>query len=987
MSSRKLWRALALLAVVGLSLGSGCSSEREPINRVQANALAKSFFVGKIADPSDDPEFYMHVTVVDVDFGAGADGLFTNSDAQPMARVRWEITEDLLIARLTYERIDDSDGKGVRRTPDGQAVAAYKIDKHFDIKRDYNESTGEELNIVVENDEDRPWYEREYFRVDWSRNLVTTAYDLDTMSQLGIYYGVEWESIAYYVNDPQNPDTPVFDAKAGYFDVTHKVWAKPQVIKDDIWGDFPACWLYGSFPTINCNPSELTLRQSYRKVTDTDYEPLDFDGTRMDMFGYFTVDRFGYDRGYGIVDDHWHRFATRWNLYERSHANPEVVCNTKDTTPIGADPHRDDDKSGTEDECESVGRGSRCDSIVGKCTIPLRDRVLRPVVWYVNRGFPNDLYGAMNEAISGWDDALRVAIATGRLAECRRTGEPNCEADNGWPATFSDDFRPAVGTGPGEVPHLFVLCHNPVSADAGDDLALCGKEGTSPRIGDLRYNIAAIVQQPQAMSPWGIMMDAEDPLTGEKIAGSATMWGAVLDRAAATLTDLLALLDGEIDPTDFIKGKNVSQWLDANQPKGSADRGAAMSQAELESRRAAFDPKVLSPYLAGAPKGKPGVKNPLAKRAARAKFLLDGGRLGPGNATLSDRLGALRGTGVESQLMSPDMVQAAGFDPTGPVSADAVRRGSPFGHMNPSLARADRRARRLAHSARHSCRFDAPDPDNLIGLARYAKKIFPAPDPNDPVAVNEHRNQVRQWVREKYTRGVMAHELGHSVGLRHNFAASFDSLNYAPEYWQLRTSDGNGDPGLPRRHHRRLGLHRSALPRSDERRGDRWRHQWVRHDQRDGLPRRTEPGHALAGEIRPRRCALCLRQHGRRVEHARRERQQIRRGASGGIRADRLRHEPGPVWRLLFPARGSDRGLRVHPLQRVPEPLPPDQRLPARFERAARHEVPGARHGRGRLSRHEGLRLGPRLRGLRLGGRSARRRRPGTRSPRLLVFE
>src|SRR5215510_14007586 len=106
--------ALILFVVLG-----GCAKEREPINRVQADALAKSFFVGKLSDPSDDPEFYARVSVVDVDAGAGSDGLFTNSDAQPTMRIRWEITEELLIARLTYERIESTDGKGLRRTPDG----------------------------------------------------------------------------------------------------------------------------------------------------------------------------------------------------------------------------------------------------------------------------------------------------------------------------------------------------------------------------------------------------------------------------------------------------------------------------------------------------------------------------------------------------------------------------------------------------------------------------------------------------------------------------------------------------------------------------------------------------------------------------------------------------------------------------------------------------------------------------------------------------
>lgn len=79
-------------------------------------------------------------------------------------------------------------------------------------------------------------------------------------------------------------------------------------------GKFPACWLYGRFPVESCNPSEVTLRVSFLKVEDHDYEAVDWDGTRMDMFGWFTNDRFGYDRRYGVVDNRWHRFASKWNL-------------------------------------------------------------------------------------------------------------------------------------------------------------------------------------------------------------------------------------------------------------------------------------------------------------------------------------------------------------------------------------------------------------------------------------------------------------------------------------------------------------------------------------------------------------------------------------------------------------------------------------------------------------------------------------------------
>lgn len=784
---------LSLLLVVALV---GCAEERAPINQVQANALPKSFFVGERLNPDDDPEFYFRVTVVDAQAGAGNDGLFTSSDAQPTTRVRWEISEDLLIARLTYELIDGTDGRGVSRAPNGQVVAAYTIDTHFDVRRQYNESTGEELNVIIENDTDRPWYERDYMRVDWSRNLVTSAYELDTLAQLGIYYGVNWEPVSYYVSDANHEDAPVFDVDNGYFDVTNRAWATPEVIEDEWWGDFPACWLTGYYPVTSCNSSEVTLRQSFKRVTDTDYEPLHYDGARMDMFGLFTADRFGYDRGYGVVDDKWRRFATRWNIWNRSHAEPTVPCNTAESTPVGADPHRDEDGDGTEDECADVGRGSRCDDVVGECTIPLRDRTVRTIPWHVNPTFDPFYWEGTERQLKVWSDAVRVAVVAGRLAECRRTGGTDCESEFDWPTPWTDDWAPPVGTGADEVPEIFVMCHNPVDPNQGDDVSVCGPAGTVARLGDLRFNFLNIINEFQATMPWGIMMDADDPLTGEHIAGSVNVWAASTDRHAASLVDLIQVLNGAIAPDEYIDGQDISDWIAANQLSGAAERGTAMAKEEITRRRKAFDQDIIAKHLGGLPAEKKGA-HPHVRRKMRTEALIDGGRLGPGNAVLSERLRRLQGTEVEAMMVGPDMMQAAGYNPTGPVSPDAIRRGSPFGHLNPSVHRARLRQERMSRASRHSCRFEAPGVDNLLGLARQAQEMFPLADPGDAAAVAEQRNQIYDWARDRFNQGVMAHEFGHSVGLRHNFAGTFDSLNYEAGYWQLRTNHGAVTDGCP----------------------------------------------------------------------------------------------------------------------------------------------------------------------------------------------
>ena len=180
MTKKLFWLVLAASLVVF----SGCAEERPAIDRVQPYALEKSLFVGEdLTDPADNPEFYTQGTLIDVGgYGAAQDGLFVSTYAQSMSRMKWQITEDTLLGRLAYERVEGSDGRGAGpATNDGTVVVAFRIEKHFDIVRAYNATTGEELNIVEENDRDRAWYDREYMRVDWSKNLNTDAYDFDTL--------------------------------------------------------------------------------------------------------------------------------------------------------------------------------------------------------------------------------------------------------------------------------------------------------------------------------------------------------------------------------------------------------------------------------------------------------------------------------------------------------------------------------------------------------------------------------------------------------------------------------------------------------------------------------------------------------------------------------------------------------------------------------------------------------------------------------------
>ena len=819
MSASFIRRLRVCAVLVLVACASSCASERAPINRVQANALKKSFFVGEdLADPKDNPEFYYRPTIVDVDYGATQDQLFTASGAQTIARVSFEISEELLVARLTYERIADTTGNGTPNSPDqnsGQIVAAFKIESHFDVKRGYNPTTGEELNIVEENATDSPWYAREFMRVDWSQNLITSAYQLDTLAALSAFDGTfQYEPVAYSATNPADPDAPMFDDVSGYFDITNKLFVTPQKVFTP-WGYLPACYLTPDFlngtgPTGNCNPSEVKVRLSFRRVVDNDYEPVHWDGARMDMFGMFTTgtvnpDRLGYDRNYGVVDDKWYRFVSRHNIWQRSHAQDAqgqpVVCYTDKTTPVGTLPSRDElvgdgtpGTDGTDDECQSVGGGSRCDQFSHKCSLPYADRIVKTSPFYYGPESDPSLFGATAEALSQWDGALRQAAQTARYTECIRVrGGVTQGAIDECKGLYDPSLEAAVAT----LPKVFTLCHNPVVAD--DDPA-CGSPGLLARVGDLRYHMINIIQKPQTSSPWGIMVDAVDPITGEVVAASVNVWNAVTDLAAQGAVDTMRWYLGELSNSDISSGnyQKAAVSLAQRAPQAAASYPPLLSEADVNARLSALDSRLNDGTKLELPSPGVGARalTDWAESATRQKF--GNSVLGTGNAGVNGRMTAALGSPVESQLLTTPYKHLARVDPRQQPSADQLNMASPLrGNFAQFLADFEQQRQiRLATLGR--CSQEAPEPSSMADWAAIMDKKFPLTD-EDPMtsgvqasaaAVAERNGKWRDFVRRRLTVGLVEHELGHSMGLRHQFTSSFDALNFRPQYWQLRTQNG-----------------------------------------------------------------------------------------------------------------------------------------------------------------------------------------------------
>lgn len=921
----RLWTRALLVGAVGLGAGGalGCAEERPPINRVQNNALAKSFFVGDdIAGEQDDPEFWAQGTVIDVGYGAAQDGLFTSTYAQPVSRIKWEITEGYLIGRLAYERINDSDGKKgtgkANPTKAGQIAYIYRIESHFDIRRDYNSQTGEESNVVVENTSDQTWDKREYMRVDWSQNLNKDAYDYDTLSLIGIYGGVSYEPVSYYVNDPSHADHPEFNVEDGYFDVTNKALATPGVV--DLshlgWGidSFPACYLEndffgGSAPAGNCNPVELTLRQSFRKVVDDDFEPQHWDGNRFQAFGAFYVERTGYSREYGMVDEKWDRFITRYNIWERSHyyENPEamtgaIACNTDETTPVGALPTRDDDGNGTHDECEAVtaeaGPGSRCDEFTHKCTLPYQARQQKPVVWHYTKHSNQEFFEGTEWAAHEWDVAMRVAVQSAKYAECTRTygygGDADadglddaCQADFPLYSGQQDDNQDAInlarevddcrnglahdgedcgelaeklaserGYKPGVVAiakmdEMVVLCHGPVEAN---DPALCGDKrlpadisaadcdrewssdepdqeivaqcnaAKSVRIGDLRYHQVNVIKTPQTPSPWGIYTDAEDPLNGNKISASINVWSHVNDLWSQGVVDMVRYMQGELPTEQITDGKYIQDWAKAEESSRMGGAAPLLTRDQVDARLAATSWQAARGAQALEEEMPPveelvanfrKVRNSPQLKAKAAEQLkplfekLKGVKHDPtapsmDRAIYEQRRAAAQDTPTEAAIMTPAMQQLTGVDGAQLPEAAKAEFASVLRGLNPQIRRDIRQAKEAALAARGACMMqEAPTPNSMAALSKVLTQKFgdwrdgnndgvvdasePAKDANARAA---HFTAMKNYLAQRAQYAVIIHEMGHSVGLRHNFVSSSNAWGYRPQYWQLRTKNG-----------------------------------------------------------------------------------------------------------------------------------------------------------------------------------------------------
>lgn len=780
--------ALALAVVASVSTASSCGDRKETINRVIDPYVRKSDF-------TPENQWYYRTTVVDAPpespWISIADG-----DWLMLERVRWEVTETQLIGWRDYPVVPGTEldqFPGAEDIYKGEPVAIFHITDHFDIRQDFDATSGELGNQIVEN-RDRLWFDRAFFRVDWSTNMVPTFKWHINLTQI-------FGSNVVQQNDPADPKRYRFDLDSNgvldYFEFT----TRSQVVPDlyQYFGFYGIPYAYDPAGAL------IDMRHSFMRVPPSDYVALPMPGTVVledadgnevrdakglavrvpinDRFGFFgSLGRNTFDENRGMVSSGQIFNASRFNIW-KAHKNADGTI------------------------------------------IPTDQREPKPILYYLNVESPEGLFNGAQRVAAEWNNAFRDVIF--QLQPQKYTGTPD----------------PITGI-PDDVPPMFILNRNScnienvgrVLGDLPSDLAaqvtkaaaresynsdvvafdgsledvqrrfneaqdlasgtfteraseeaqalndlerMCSaleyftggdvsrgipaatfEDGTPvarfkyERLGDTRYSMMDNIVGSFQAGWLGLGPPYSDPITAETISATANVSVSGLDRSAARAAQFVAALNGDLAGLDLGFGLDVQRYMREKLLETNALSSLKPGNRAKEQMAVYFDALKMQ-----------GGSDVMANAV---------GEVPPGRA--QERLEQIAGTSFEQHLITQDDLIAFGrLDPMaaeGATMDDALLESVSPVRGNHQVQRfIDNRQRMIKMGQR------AMDPPEMIDSLLVGQAIAYRDLPYDELFAK---------LREDIYVAVMLHEVGHNVGLFHNMAGSSDALNFGKAFWELQ---------------------------------------------------------------------------------------------------------------------------------------------------------------------------------------------------------
>jgi hypothetical protein len=799
------------------SVAAGCAG-KDDVDRTQPDKIDKAIFLNPDGSAK---KFFYRWTITDV---PPTNGWAFEGIQGSMEKISFKIQEDQLIGYRAYDYAPGTENPITGGTNNTDApIVAFKIKSHFDVKRDYNPGTGEQTNVINENTTDRDWSARQFMRVDWSTDrLANPLMDLTLApSDSGLPSAANVGTNSISEVDITNPGRAIFTKD--YLDVTVQTQATP---------DYEACMKLAAPDDSGpwgCGPAKINLRHSFVAVKDSEYEPLDYPDRRplldatgkpisviwsnsgphlcdsatlsqtggaysgadcaqvgadeFSKFGFFRTVRQFYDRRLGATELARKYLANRWNIWDKT------ILRTADGKPV----------------LDAAGNPTR---------MPEASRTPRQIPYYLNVEFPDDdemLLAQATQVVAEWNDAVKRTVAglqstagQGMVSEANIITAANAKNTDG-SSRIPDVFvlkqnscnLPAVKTYLADHPDIkdellartasVTPAIDPANLDKTTLVPTCtalealtqGLPDTDPtkfswqRNGDLRYSFVFWVDRPQGSmsAPLGYGPSSADPETGEIVSASLYLYGAALDTYAQFAADSVDMLNGKLPADDLLSGKRFSDIL----------KETAANRQQREAIVLTPEARAYAHALA-ATGGLSGVRTqtPNAPSAGAAAVAPSASRLVKIDPFAVDaKLASIKGTPLETQMMTQDILAAfvPGYIPGRTnftdIAPEALAKASPINWLSESSRQA--RRDRFQKLSTNGCVFTADFADDaILGTALNL--------------ANLSGDALFKTLRAKIFRGLADHEMGHTLGMRHNFAGSTDALNYGKQYWDIRTT-------------------------------------------------------------------------------------------------------------------------------------------------------------------------------------------------------
>lgn len=492
--------------------------------------------------------------------------------------------------------------------------------------------------------------------------------------------------------------------------------------------------------------------------------------------------------------------------------------------------------------------GSRCDPAARHCTIPLRKRPVRAVEYTLTKHFPPYLVRRAFEAVGEWNLALmrgqravsgvagidqqRCSDESGSRCPC--DGKKNrvctvnlsedlrvdCQDEDPTKYCYCDGAEATRGTCPFKydpfatpeaqadlgVPSPYD-CHiegpddvgaprnytdyDPETAYGyrfvGDECMLtlranaCDVDGEAPcqELGDLRYQFLNFIDQ--GVVPFsGVSIPLSDPHNGELIVANAAISGYTMESLATTTSQYFPVLTGAASEDSYFTGENVRGYFarlglvehpvatvtatgdgsvikDPSRPSGVGDQSDETEFATLSELKARME--AISPRL-----------EQLQGQDGRAAIFSDRRERLAQSSVAGGIDAALQAAGQEFEATAALMSQS--LDPTELMSIDTTQDQT-IAVDRPLDQVMNDRLRTLAMSAN---RYDVIRPSMFESQYwQYWANTFEDRTPEEA--------SIR--IQQAVFQSVITHEVGHSLGLEHNFAASLDRNQYHDAYFRL----------------------------------------------------------------------------------------------------------------------------------------------------------------------------------------------------------